>query len=83
MYEKGFQDGKELGYRDGFARGWHEAMRAKAQDKPPRIETTPLSSLNQCPKCNITLNGNMGYVCQSWGCPMKATGEIKSIYGET
>lgn len=79
MYEQGFADGKELGYRDGFARGWHEAMRAKA----PQLDTTVRSTLNQCPKCNVTFNGGAGYTCQSWGCPLKATGEIKSIYGET
>lgn len=77
MYEKGYQDGREHGYNDGYARGWHEAMRVKNQ----QITTKPL--LNMCPKCNITLNGSTGYVCQSWGCPMKATSEIKSIYNET
>lgn len=75
-YEKGFLDGKEMGYRDGFAKGWHDAMRVKAQQETK-------NTLNMCPKCNITMNGGVGYVCQSWGCPMKASGESKSIYGET
>lgn len=73
MYEKGYIDGKEHGYRDGYAKGWHEAMRAKT----PVIDMTTKSILNMCPKCNITFNGSMGYVCHSWGCPMKATGEVK------
>lgn len=77
MYEKGYQDGYANGTKDGFARGWHEAMRAKEQQPPPKIDTTPMSVLSKCPKCNITFNGSTGYVCSSWGCPMKATGEIK------
>jgi hypothetical protein len=81
-YEKGFQDGREMGYRDGFAKGWHDAMRVKAQQET-KIDTTPRSLLNVCPKCNVTMNGSVGYVCSSWGCPMKATSESKSIYGET
>ncbi len=79
MYEKGFNDGKEMGYRDGFARGWHEAMRAKA----PQVDTTTRSSMNVCPKCNVTFSGVVSYTCPSWACPMQASGEIKSIHGET
>jgi len=75
MYEKGYQDGYKNGCNDGFAKGWHEAMRTKPQPNA--------STLDQCPKCNVTLNKRVGYVCQSWGCPMKLSGEIKSIYGET
>ena len=81
IYEKGFQDGKELGYKDGFARGWHEAMRLKAEDQKRGIETA--SSLNRCPKCNITYNGSVTYICQSWACPMEASSTSKSIHGET
>lgn len=81
MYEKGYQDGREHGYNDGYARGWHEAMRVKNQQIA--VDTTTKSILNMCPKCNITFNGGAGYVCHSWGCPMKATSEIKTVYNET
>ena len=64
MYEKGYHDGYHEGHKDGYQKGWHEHRRQKEIVPNPFHEIKP-----KCPKCGMTLESAMLYVCPSPNCP--------------
>lgn len=67
MYEKGYQDGYLNGHKDGFVKGWEENRRQK-QALPNPFDKED----NKCPKCKVSFEGAVGYVCMSPNCPLKS-----------
>lgn len=67
LWQEGYNVGYRDGDRDGYARGWHEAMRVVNAEKPKVPKPQPDDN---CPKCGVRLTNPSGYVCSSINCPI-------------
>lgn len=65
LWQEGYNTGYKDGDRDGYARGWHEALRMVNSEKPkvPKHHYD-----DNCPKCGVHLT-NPEQVCRSPNCP--------------
>lgn len=64
LWQEGFNTGYRDGDRDGYARGWHEALRMVNQQKNTGVDN--------CPKCQRPLTDLTTRSCNSWACPAHA-----------